>query len=69
MGKQETSTEARWQCRGCNSVCEGEKEFKPTPCDFCGSEDIVEVPLETPLRPPDKPYDNPENWVSGPDVD
>lgn len=65
----QTSTPTKWQCRGCNSVCAGEKEVIPTPCDFCGSKDIAEVPLDTDERPPDAPWDDPENWVSGPDLD
>lgn len=60
--------QAKWKCNNCESVCEGEKGFVPTPCDYCGSEDIVEVPAETPEAPPKPPYDDPANWAVPPDA-
>jgi hypothetical protein len=48
---------AKWRCRRCRSVCVGEAEDVPSPCDFCGSQNIERVPLVTPLRPPDPRYD------------
>lgn len=52
----------KWRCRTCGSVCPGEADEMPSPCDFCGSELIKVVPIETPLRPPRSPYD--EDYVS-----
>jgi hypothetical protein len=43
---------AKWRCHDCRSVCPGEAEVVPTPCEYCGSEDIERVPLETELAPP-----------------
>jgi hypothetical protein len=54
---------AKWKCEKCESVCEGEKGLVPTPCDFCGSEEIVEVSMDTPEAPPKSPWDDPANWV------
>lgn len=48
---------AKWHCRRCGSVCPGEAEILPTPCDFCGSTAIERVPLATPLRDPKPPWD------------
>lgn len=42
----------KWRCRRCRSVCSGEADVIPTPCDFCASVDIERVPLTTPLAPP-----------------
>jgi hypothetical protein len=47
---------AKWRCRRCQSVCPGEADTVPSPCDFCGSGDIECVPLATPLAPPVPPW-------------
>lgn len=52
----------KWRCRTCESVCPGEADEIPSPCDFCGFEEIEVVPIETPLAPPRPPYD--EDYVS-----
>jgi len=44
MEDQAETTEAEvgtWKCMGCGSVCSSDPQVKPSPCDFCGSEDIV----------------------------
>jgi hypothetical protein len=43
---------AKWRCIGCGSVCPGEADERPGPCDFCGRKDVEAVPIETPLEPP-----------------
>jgi hypothetical protein len=52
----------KWRCRTCESVCPGEADEIPSPCDFCGFEEIEAVPIETPLAPPQPPYD--DDYVS-----
>jgi hypothetical protein len=47
----------KWQCEKCQSICLEEATSAPVPCEFCGSENVVAVPLETPLAPPLPPYD------------
>lgn len=32
-----------WLCEGCGSLCYGTEDAIPTPCDFCGSAEIVMV--------------------------
>jgi hypothetical protein len=48
---------AKWRCQRCRSVCPGEAALVPAPCDFCGSDDVTQVPLGTPLAPPAPPHD------------
>lgn len=55
---------AKWRCRHCQSVCAGEADAVPTPCDFCRSTMIERVELGTPLREPDPPYDRPSSFWS-----
>lgn len=52
----------KWRCNLCLSVCPGEADELPAPCDFCASSDIEAVGLDVPLAPPRPPYD--ENYVS-----
>jgi hypothetical protein len=47
---------SKWRCGGCESICIGESDEIPSPCEFCGSEQIESVPIETPLAPPQPPY-------------
>jgi hypothetical protein len=46
----------KWRCRLCESVCAGEADEIPSPCDFCGSQEIEAVSIETPLSPPRQPF-------------
>jgi hypothetical protein len=48
---------AKFRCEHCGSVCPGESDEVPSPCDYCGSTEIVQVSLTTPLAPPCPPYD------------
>jgi hypothetical protein len=47
---------AKWRCRRCGSVCPGEADEAPTPCDYCQSTKIEPVAMTTPLRDPDPPW-------------
>jgi hypothetical protein len=49
-------TPTMWMCCKCESVCEGFAEHVPSPCDYCGSVDIVEMPIDTPAAPPKAPW-------------
>lgn len=46
----------KWRCRRCGSVCPGEADAVPSPCDYCGGREIEAVPLEAPLREPAWPW-------------
>jgi hypothetical protein len=61
-------TPSIYRCNNCESVCPGFAGELPVPCEYCGSTDVVEVPLGTPEAPPKAPWDDPANWVSGPDA-
>lgn len=52
----------KWRCTRCESVCPGEADERPSPCDYCGSDEIEAVSTETPLAPPRPPYD--KDYVS-----
>lgn len=51
---------AKWRCETCRSVCPGEAAVTPSPCDFCGGDEVVRVDKLTPLAPPHPPYDGDE---------
>jgi hypothetical protein len=55
---------AKWRCRRCQSVCGGEADEMPTPCEFCESSDIQRVPLETPLSGPEPPYEGSSSFLA-----
>ena len=47
---------AKYRCAQCESVCPGEADERPVPCDFCASSDVERVPLSTRLAPPRPPW-------------
>ena len=50
---------AKWRCQQCQSVCPGEADQRPGPCDYCQSTKIERVAVTTPLRDPDPPWNEP----------
>lgn len=47
---------SKWCCRDCDSVCLGEADEIPSPCEFCGSDHVEAVSIETSLSPPRPPF-------------
>lgn len=54
----------KWRCRDCGSVCPGEADVVPVPCDYCHGDNVAPVTLGTPLAPPQPHYDLPSSVAS-----
>jgi DNA-directed RNA polymerase subunit RPC12/RpoP len=36
-----------WKCVNCGAVCDTDPEVVPSPCDYCGSTDIVKLAADS----------------------
>lgn len=46
-----------WKCLGCGAVCDSSEDEVPSPCAFCGSDDVVLYDDAPSSAPPDVYHD------------